>query len=220
MPKGVPGGSWRRRNGYELKAWARPFGRARRALDATTWLIFATLHAVSAAKECAEQQPVLSARKLRDAANLLIGASVYLGRAAQAIGATSRCFCPDPEEAADIPDIVAGATERWAYLAQWIAELAEGVFASHADVLYGLETGTLVPEPDAFEPPKQRRPRIILAPRLVYVRAFLAARQPRATDRIASTLSRRRRTPRPAAVSVPRRSHTGRAPPLSPTCLL
>jgi len=219
LPKGAAGGRWRRRNGYELKAWARPFRRASRALDVTTWLIFATLNAISAAKECAEQ-PVLSARKLRDAANLLIGASAYLGRAAQAIGATSRCFCPDPEEAADIPDIVAGATDRWAYLAQWIAELAEGVFASHADVLRGLETGTLVPEPDALEPPKQRRPRIILAPRPVYVRAFLAARQPRATDRIASTLSRRRRIPRPAAVSVPRRSHTGRAPPLFSACLL
>ena len=215
-------GKRRKRGGprLELKAWGRPFRRARRALDHSKRLIFATLRMVSASKECAEQQPVWTTRRLREAAALLGAASAQLVLAAREIGATSRCVCRVPEEAADIPDVVADATEYWAFLTQWIAEIADGLFTAHGDVLNGLKTGALVPEPGAFDRPRQRRPRIILAPRPVYVRAFLAARQPRATDRIASTLSRRRRIPRPAAVSVPRRSHTGRAPPLSPACLL
>jgi len=138
----------------------------------------------------------------------VIDAPVQVERAAREIGATNRCVCPDPEEAAEIPEIVAEVTGCWLYLVQWIDELAKGVVTVHNDVLHGLVTGTLVPEPGGFDRPRQRRPRIILAPRPIYIRAFLAARQPRATDRIGSILSRRRRTPRPAAVSVPRRSHT------------
>ena len=221
LTKGAAG-KRRKRGGprIELKAWTRPFRRARRALDASTRLILATLRKVSASKECAEDEPIRSSRYLQDAAALVIDATVQVERAAREIAATGRCICLDPEEAAEIPEIVAEVTDQWLYLVQWIDELAKGVVTVHNDVLHGLVTGALVAEPGAFDLPRQRRPRIVLAPRTVYVRAFLAARQPRATDRIASTLSRRRRTPRPAAVSVPRRSHTGRAPPLSPTCLL
>lgn len=183
-------------------------------------MIISTLYAVRASKRCVEQEPIRTSRRLHAASALLIDASARLVRAAQALGETNQCIGrhPDDEDAAYVPQMLVETTESWAFLAEWITEVSDNVFAFQSDVLHGLATGTLVAEPEGDK--KERRPRIILAPRPVPVRAFLAARQPRVADRIASILSRRRRTPRPAAVTVPRRSHTGRAPPLSSICLL
>lgn len=211
----------RRRREYERRAsWVRPLRRAHRALIASSRLVISTLYAVRASKQCVEQQPIRTSRRLQSASALLIDASARLVRAAEALRETNQCIGrhPDDEDAADVPQMVVETTESWAFLAEWINEVSDNVFAFQSDVLHGLATGTLVAEPE--DDKKERRPRIILAPRPVPVRAFLAARQPRVADRIASLLSRRRRTPRPAAVTVPRRSHTGRAPPLSSTCLL
>ena len=171
---------------------------------------------MTASERCVQRRPVQTSRQLHDASGLLVDASARLMRVARELSAVNQCLRREPERAEDAPLYLVEATAHWACLTQWLEEVADQVFTFHEDVLLGLETGTLVPEP-----PPVRRPRIILAPRPAPVRAFLAARrQPRAADRIAFILSRRRRTPRPAAVRVPRRSHTGRAPPLVSTCSL
>ena len=123
------------------------------------------------------------------------------------------CIARDPENADGAPEILIETTERCVSMADWLYEVTDQVFAAQEEVLHGLASGTLVPEP-----PPRRRPRIVLTPRPAPVRAFLRARLPRATDRISPVLRRRRRTPRPAAVTVPRRTSQGRAPPLSPVC--
>lgn len=179
-------------------------------------LIASTLHAVTDSERCVRRRPIKASRQLQDASGRLMVASARLQRAARQLGAMNQCIRREPESAQDAPLFLVEATEYCAYLNEWLGEVADKVLTFHEDVLNGLETGTLVPEP-----PPGRRPRIILAPRPAPVRAFLAARrQPRAADRIAAILSRRRRTPRPAAVRVPRRNPTGRAPPVFSTCLL
>jgi hypothetical protein len=136
-------------------------------------------------------------------------------RAAQELAQTNACIGRDPECPDDLPELLIEATERWVYMAQWLSETADEVFTLHGDVLDGLASGALVPER-----PRDRRPRIVLAPRPAPVRAFLRARRPRAADRISLVLHRRRRMPRPTAVSVPRSTSQGRAPPLSSFCPL
>lgn len=180
-------------------------------------LISSTLCAVEASERRARRRPVRTSRNLHEASALLIAASARLARAGRELGAMNQCLAGEPESAGDARRFLVETTEHWAYLTAWLGEVADDLFTFQEDVLNGLETGTLVPEP----PPGPRRPRIVLAPRPAPVRAFLTARRrPRAADRIAAILARRRRTPRPAAVRVPRRSHTGRAPPLFSTCLL
>lgn len=92
-----------------------------------------------------------------------------------------------------------------------LTAVAGEVTALHHSVAEGVQSGALVPERDALP-----RPRIILTPGPVPVRAFLELREPRVSDRIGPLLRRRRRTPRPASIRVPHRPTLGRAPPLSP----
>ncbi|MGZ5450869.1 MAG: hypothetical protein ACXW5U_23460, partial [Thermoanaerobaculia bacterium] len=188
----------RRRLNGERRRWVRPFFRASRALDASLRLIGSTLRAAGVAKRTAHRRPVRASRDLHDASALLVTASVRLKKAAQNLAEMTECVGRDPEAAREVPEIVASATERWLYMSSWLAETANEVFALHHSVLDGLETGALVPER-----PADGRPRIVLAPRPVPVRAFLRLRQPRVGDRIAPFLLRRRRTPRPAALRVP-----------------
>ncbi|HUP59086.1 MAG TPA: hypothetical protein VNA69_01565 [Thermoanaerobaculia bacterium] len=204
----------RRRPQGERRRWVRPFYRANRALDASLRLIGSTLHAVAATKRTVHRRPVRASRNLHNASELLVTASVRLMWAAQNLAEMTECAGREPETAQHVPEIVVNATERWMYMTSWLAETADEVFALHRSVLDGLETGALVPER-----PADRRPRIVLAPRPVPVRAFLRLRQPRVHDRIAPLLLRRRRTPRPAALRVPRRNVLGRAPPLFSVCL-
>lgn len=140
----------------------------------------------------------------------LADASARLSLAARELAATSECVALDPEQSAGAPRLLVETTRNLILVTAWLDQVADGVFASHSAVLHGLESGTLVPER-----PADRRPRIRLTPRPAFIRAFLQARQPRVTDRIAPFLRRRRRTPRPAAIRVPRRSILGRAPPSS-----
>jgi hypothetical protein len=197
------------------RAWVRPFRHLHRALDASTRLIAASLAAASRSERRAHRRPIGSSRNLLEAEARLETASVRLGRAARALAETNECLGRDPECAPDLPQLLIEAAQRWVFTAAWLQDAAHAVFTLHADVLEGIALGTLIPER-----PRERRPRIILAPRPAPVRAFLAARQPRAADRISPVLRRRRRTPRPAAVSVPRRTAQGRAPPLSLVCPL
>lgn len=148
-------------------------------------------------------------------AGRLADATERLGRAARELAETNECIAREPERAFLAPDLLTGEAQRWLHVAARLEAVAGEVFALHENVLSGLATGTLVPEPQP-----DPRPRIVLAPRPAPVRAFLRVRLPRATDRIAPILRRRRRTPRPAALRVPQRSILGRAPPRSPVCAL
>jgi len=203
--------------------WARSFERAHYALNASLRLIDLTLRALAASERRAARQPVRTSRNLHDASGLLVTASARLQRAAEWIAAATELMAVAPECATRVPQLLIEATVRWALVAERLGVVADQVFGLHNDVLDGLETGQLVPERPAV-----RRPRIVLIPRPASVceclraciRAFLPARQPRVSDRITPVLRRRRRAPRPTSVRVPRRTSQGRAPPLSPVCLL
>jgi hypothetical protein len=188
----------------------RPWCRATRAIEASIRLINSTLRTMERTERCAHRRPVSASRNLHEASGRLVDASARLTRAAQELVATNECLRREPDETMLVPELLAHTTERWLETMTWLREAADGVFSLHEDVLLGLETGVLVPE----QPAAKRRPRIILAPRPVAMRAFLLHRQPRVVDRIAAILRRRRRTPRPASVRVPRRNLLGRAPPL------
>jgi hypothetical protein len=185
------------------------------AIDASVRLLCSSLRTAAGASRRAPWRPVRASRDLHGASMLLIRASVRLGRVAQELDEVIAWIAREPENAGDAPQLLAEATERWLLLAGLLNENADRVFSAQRLVLEDLRTGALVPER-----PADPRPRIILAPRPVPVRAFLRLRQPRVADRIASLLRRRRRTPRPAALRVPRRAILGRAPPLFSTCLL
>ena len=193
----------------------RPFQRARRALDACVGLIDSSLRTAAASERGVRQRPIRTSRDLHHVSGRLVDASERLGRAASELSEMLACIGREPERAAGAPELLMGETQRWIQVATWLQEVAGGVFTLHENVLSDLRSGALMPEPEPT-----RRPRIVLAPRPAPVRAFLRLRLPRTTDRIAPILRRRRRTPRPAALRVPRRSVLGRAPPLSPVCPL
>ena len=205
----------RRRQQDGGPAWFRPYCRAQRALTASIRLLGSTLRTVRASARCAHRRPVRTSRALQAASGLLIEASARMARAAEALAETSACIAREADPSV-LPDMLARATEQWIDVDGWLQQAADDVYTLQADVLLALRTGFFVPEPE----PAGRRPRIHLAPRPVPIRAFLRLRQPRVVDRIAPILRRRRRTPRPAAVRVPRRSLLGRAPPLFPLSLL
>jgi hypothetical protein len=205
----------RRLQGLRREAWVRPFWRAHRVLDSSFRLIRTSLLTASASRRRARRRPVRASRELHEASALLIRACSRLERAARELAEANACIADEPENSGDAPEIVLVATERWLLMAAWLGESAGRVFSIQHDVLAGLATGALVPERTV-----ERRPRIILAPRPVPIRAFLLLRKPRLVDRIAPLLHRRRRTPRPAGLRVPRRSIRGRAPPLFSVCLL
>lgn len=195
-------------------AWGRPLVRASRAISASARLIAASLSEVRASECHAQGRPVHTSRKIHKASGRLVSASERLVRAARQIAWMEECLARDPENSAEVPQWLIQTTASWVYVAGWLDEVAGDVFALHREVLTGLETGTLVPEPAGG------RPRIVLAPRPVPVRAFLRLRQPRVVDRITPILRRRRRRQRPAALQVPPVTDQGRAPPLFSTCLL
>jgi hypothetical protein len=205
----------RRRERGRRPEWVRPFRRCQRALDSCARLIRSTLRILDDAEECAERKPLRTARNLTGATSDIRTVSRRLLHATRQLAEANECLAREPQPG-DAAEILAHAEERLNAVAYCLRYVTENLSLLQFEVTGGLILGELVPEADGG----LRRPRIILAPRPVPVRAFLAARQRRAVDRIASILSRRRRTPRPAAVRVPRRSHTGRAPPLSSICLL
>jgi hypothetical protein len=196
-------------------AWFRPFCRMHRALDASARLIDSTLRTMARSERCAQRRPVQASVTLHEASARLLDASRRLVHAAEQLAAANDCIALEPERATLAPELLAHATERWVAVATHLQQASDDVFAFQQGVLLGLETGVLVPER-----PAEDRPRIRLAPRPVPIRAFLRLRQARVTQRIAPLLRRRRRTPRPAAVRVPKRNLLGRAPPLSSISLL
>lgn len=189
-------------------SWVRPFCRVHRALDASVRLIDSTLRTVARSERCAHRRPVRTSARLLEASGLLREATARLERAAQELAVTNECLRLEPANMDIAPELLFQAAGRWVEVTAALQQAAAGVFTLHDDVLLGVRTGVYVPER-----PAERRPRIILTPRPAPVRAFLLLRQPRVVERIAPLLRRRRRTPRPASIRVPRRSLLGRAPP-------
>jgi hypothetical protein len=197
----------------------RPFCRAERALDASCRLIEASLRMVEHSQRCARQQPRRSWSNLHQASEQLRQASRRLVRAASQLARVKDWVHHQPAGYGSvIADLLKQATRRYAGIQNDLDDAFSEVFMLQVHVQLGLESGVLVPEPP--DPRAGRRPRIRLAPRPVPIRAFLRLRQPRLSDRIAPLLRRRRATPRPAAVRVPRRSLVGRAPPAVSISLL
>ncbi|HEX6084170.1 MAG TPA: hypothetical protein VF266_06580 [Thermoanaerobaculia bacterium] len=143
-------------------------------------------------------------------------AALRLVEARRELAAAGQALDREPEQrSGDVPEFMEMAAERCQAVEKYLPLAMKDVVFAQVDVLGGLYLGDLVPEQ-----PSDGRPRIILTPRPLFVRAFLVARQPRISDRITPALLRRRRTPRPAEVRVPRRNPQGRAPPLFSTCAL
>ena len=215
--KGAAGACRRnRRQRGERPEWVRPYRRARRAIDASASLVFAAFSAAIQCEDRAAKRPVSSARRVNHALRGIVTASLGLAEAKHQLAIARECLSRDPEQQkGDAADILALATEHWEAVANHIHVAVADAMAVQVQVLAGLKSGELVPER-----PSDHRPRIILAPRPVPVRAFLAARQPYVAQRITPLLRRRRRTPRPAEIQVPKPSVLGRAPPLSSAGLL
>jgi hypothetical protein len=195
--------------------WVRPFLRAHHALDASLRLIRSSIRTAAVSDRLC-QRPLDTSLKLHHATDLLMTASARLQRAVKGLGEANARAARHPERAAAAPALLIEAAARFVQVAGTLQVVAGQVFELHTEVLDGIKAGELVPEP----PPAPRRPRIVLTPRPAPVRAFLRARQPRVVDRISPLLQRRRRTRRPAALTVPQRTSQGRAPPLFPVCLL
>ena len=204
----------RRPQGSARPEWVRPYRRVQRDLDVSLGLIDSSYRAATVSEKWVASRPVGTSVKLSGATRRLGTALRRLMHAAGELAEARRCLERVPGCRDQGSELVALAAERWEHVVELLKGTAVGVAALHLDVLAGLATGELVPERTTG------RPRIVPAPRPVPIRAFLAARTPRVADRIASILSRRRRTPRPAALRVPRRHLRGRAPPLSSICLL
>ena len=215
-PRGAAGGASRpshRRKKSRRPAWVRPYRRAQRALDSAARLICSTIHAVTEAGRCAQRRPIRTARRLNSAVWEMNVALQRLKAARQELAEATEALARDPnQQRGDGPELMEIVAERCEAVAKYIPIALNGVAIAQVDVLGGLYTGELVPEK-----PSDRRPRIVVTPHPLYVRAFLVTRQPRVSDRITPALLRRRRTPRPAEVQVPRPDVQGRAPPLSLT---
>ena len=200
-----------RRGGTRGPEWVRPYRRAQRALDSAASLISSTIHMVMDAGRCAKRRPLRTARRLTSAAREMKVASLRLIHAQRELAAASEALGRIPErQGGDAPELMELAAARCQAVAKYLPIAVSAVVIARVDVLGGLGTGELVPER-----PSDSRPRIVITPRPLFVRAFLVIRQPRVSDRITPVLLRRRRTPRPAEVRVPRRTLQGRAPPVS-----
>lgn len=207
----------RRRRTARRPEWVSSYRRAQRALDTSANIIFSALHTAVESERCATRRPLHTVRRLdRAVRRVTTVAHLRLLEAQRELAAFTACLDRVPEQQrAEAAELLELAAERCQSVALHLGFAYSDAVSVQMGVLDGLDAGTLVPEH-----PSDSRPRIIREPRPVPVRAFLAARQPRVADRISPILRRRRRTPRPAAVRVPRRSIRGRAPPLSSTCLL
>ncbi len=207
----------RRPQAARRTGWVRPYFRAQFALDAAMRMIFRTHRTMVESERCAHLRPVRTWRDLHNISALLMTAARKLECAARKLAQIQESIDLEPERSCGVPDLLVRTTEMWVFTAELLWDTSNELFSMQADLLEALRSGVLVAEQEPEPPPRRR---IIVKPRPVPIRAFLLARQPRVKERINPILRRRRRTPRPAAVRVPRRNTLGRAPPLLSTCAL
>ena len=183
-------------------------------MDSAVSRLFSSIYVVVEAGRCAARRPIHTAQRLNGAVREMTAASRRLLDARRELAEARQALDRAPDQQrGEAPELMELAAARCQALTDYIPIAVEQLVLAQLEVLGGLYTGELVAEPAG----NRRR---IVPPRPLFVRAFLASRQPRVSDRIAPILLRRRRTPRPAEVRVPRRSLRGRAPPLSSTCAL
>ena len=217
-PRGAAGGVCRRprRADQQRAEWVRPYKRAQRALDASKSLILTAFHTVVYAGRCGENRPLQVVKRLDRGRHDLSTAAARLAAAKGELARARECLLAAPQHlAGDAREYLAMAAERCEQVDKYILLIALELMEAQTDVLARLMTGEYMPEP-----PDPGRPRIVIKPRLAAIRAFLSSRLPRVSERITPLLLRRRRTPRPAEVRVPKRAVLGRAPPFSSTCSL
>ena len=202
-PRGAAGGASRpshRREKSRGPEWVRPYRRAQQALDSAASLIHTTIHVVEDAGRCAKRRPMRTARRLIGAMREMDVVSMLVSVARREVAKANEALAQDPsQQRGDAPELMELVTARCQAVAESIPIAVTGAVIAQVDILEGLSTGELVPER-----PSDVRPRIVITPRPLFVRAFLVTRQPRVSDRITPVLLRRRRTPRPAEVQVPR----------------
>ena len=197
-------------------AWVRPYWRMNCDIDRTNRLIESTLLIVAASQEQGAVRPIQTSRKLRRASGLLFRASVKLLRAACSLEETKErvAECPPTK---GVPELVGFASTCWEQTMARFTETSAQLSDVRDELLEGLRTGRLVPEP--VEPRAEPRPRIIIRipPLLIAARAFLLIRRSSVRDRLASVPVRRRRQALIVVTDAPRQISRGRAPP-SPDC--
>jgi hypothetical protein len=154
----------RRRQQGGMPAWVRPFCRASRALEASIRLIGATERTVARSERCAHRRPLRTSRTLQEASARLLDAHARLVRAARELAISHESLTAEEKDEVLVPELLVHNAERCVEITAWLAETADGVFSLHENVLLGLQTGALVPEQ-----PAERRRRISLAPRLIFV---------------------------------------------------
>ena len=227
-PEGTVSGTCRssRRRGEAPrgKEWVRPYKQAQRALDDAASMLVSTIHTVVRAGQCASR-PVQSKRFLIAALRQVTVASKQHAAARHNLEETAEAMGRTPQElqSGDAAMLLELANRRCQAVLEYIYVATNEILLGNTELDHGVASGELVPEDPSLQDPSGERPRrriIVIRPRPLFVRAFLASRRPRVGERIAPVLRRRRRTLLPAEVRVPRRSLLGRAPPLSSTCLL
>jgi hypothetical protein len=225
-PEGTVSGTCRssRRRGEAPrgKEWIRPYKLAQRMLDNAASMLISSARTVADAGCCAHR-PIESTRKLNAALHQANVAARQYDEAERYLSEATAAFAGTLPElrSADAPELLEMVAERGEAVHRYLYVAVNEVLLGQKEIVQGVEAGELVPE-DAQElaDPRPRRRVIVIRHRPLFVRAFLAARQPRVSDRIAPLLQRRRRTRLPAEVRVPKRSLRGRAPPVSSTCSL
>lgn len=227
-PRGIAGGTCRpsrhRGEAPRGKEWVRPYKQAQRALDDAVSMLVSTIHTVLRAGQCASR-PVQSKRILIAALRQVAVASKQHAAAKRNLDETAEAIGRTPQElqSGDAAMLLELASKRCQAVLEYIYVATNEILLGNTALDHGVVSGELVPEDPSLQDPSGERPRrrvIVIRSRPLFVRAFLASRRSRVADRIAPVLRRRRRTPLPAEVRVPRRNLLGRAPPLSSTCLL
>lgn len=201
------------------KEWVRPYKRAQRALDDAASSIIATVRRVADAG-CCGARPIRSTRMLLAALRRVTVASKQYIEAQRCLAEAAEALGHTPPELRDgeAPGLLEQAADRSQTVRRYLDVVAQEVLLGQAEIVKGVAAGELVPEDPSEDRPRRRV--IVITPRPLFVRAFLAARRrQRAGDRITPVLRRRRRTRLPAEVRVPRRNLRGRAPPC-PACSL
>jgi hypothetical protein len=226
-PKGAVGDVCRRPRGrgeapFGLE-WMRPYKRAQRALDNAASGILACVRGVFHAGRCAAK-PVRSTWMLTTALKQVTAARRQADDARRDLAEAVAAFAALPPElqSAETAELLELAQERCRKIDAYIYVAVSEVLLGEVEIINGVASGEVVPE-DPSEVQALGRPRrriIVRAPRPHFVRAFLASRQRRVADRITPVLLRRRRSPLPAEVRVPRPCLRDRAPPLASLCSL
>jgi hypothetical protein len=178
-------------------------------------LIDSSWRVIHDSDETGNDRPVAASQDLHRAMRWLRTAHAGLARAARGLRDTNESIALAPGRADGVPEILICATSEWIMVAADLTMALNQLTALDDDLREALLHGELVPEQEW----RLFRRRVITAPRINPVRAFLRVRRSAAHDRISTIPVRRQRTVPRATTDAPRRISRGRAPPPS-ACLL